>query len=297
MILPFVRCTGVTHALPCVHSTRQSALTPSAFAVSQESFQLVSRLLNFSHMRPSYTNTIPLAAQPDYPGDGEIERRLRSLVRCNAAAMVVRANRHFPSIGGHIATFASACTLFEAGFNYFFHARAEDHPGDFVYFQGHVLPGVDARTFLEGRINEEQLEHSRRETGAASGLSSYPHPWLMPEFFQFPTVSMGLSAMSANYQARYLPYLNARCIVDATKSHVWALVGNGDMDEPESVGGLMLATRKNLDNWTVVVTCNLQRLDGPVRGNGKILPDLESLFTGAGGNVVKVVSGWWDCVG
>ncbi len=248
-------------------------------------------------MNTSYINTIPLAAQPDYPGDGEIERRLRSLIRWNAAAMVVRANRHFPGIGGHIATFASACTLFEVGFNHFFHARTDDHPGDFVYFQGHASPGIYARAFLEGRISEEQLEHFRRETGVPGGLSSYPHPWLMPDFWQFPTVSMGLSSMSAICQARFLRYLNGRGIVDTAKSHVWALVGDGEMDEPESIGGLMLAARENLDNLTLVVNCNLQRLDGPVRGNGKIIQDLESLFAGAGWNVIKVVWGSeWDAL-
>ncbi len=242
-----------------------------------------------------YINTITADDQPDYPGDGAIERRIRSLIRWNAMAMVVRANREHQGIGGHISTYASAATLFEVGFNHFFHARTDDHSGDFVYFQGHASPGVYARAFLEGRLSKEQLENFRRETPRGTGLSSYPHPWLMPGFWQFPTVSMGLAPIMAVYQARFLKYLENRGIVDTSPSRVWAIVGDGEMDEPESVGALTLAAREKLDNLTLVVNCNLQRLDGPVRGNGKIIQELESLFRGAGWNVIKVIWGSdWD---
>lgn len=242
-----------------------------------------------------YINTISAEQQPDYPGDGAIERRIRSLVRWNAMAMVVRANREHPGIGGHVSTYASAATLFEVGFQHFFHARTDDHPGDLVYFQGHASPGIYARAFLEGRLSKEQLENFRRETPRETGLSSYPHPWLMPNFWQFPTVSMGLSPMLAIYQARFLKYLQNRRIVDTGPSRVWAFVGDGEMDEPESVGALALAARENLDNLTLVVNCNLQRLDGPVRGNGKIIQELEALFRGAGWHVIKVIWGSdWD---
>lgn len=242
-----------------------------------------------------YANTIPPGQQQEYPGDSEIEARLRHLIRWNAMAMVVRANKHNPGIGGHIATYASAATLFEVGFHHFFHARNDNHPGDFVYLQGHASPGVYARAFLEGPISEQQLERFRRETPRETGLPSYPHPWLMPDFWQFPTVSMGLAPLMAVYQARFLRYLQARGIVDTSKSHVWALLGDGEMDEPESTGGLLLAAREKLDNLTFVINCNLQRLDGPVRGNGKVIQDLEGIFRGAGWNVVKVIWGSeWD---
>lgn len=242
-----------------------------------------------------YTNTIPVEQQPDYPGDSEIERRIRSLIRWNAMAMVVRANREHSGIGGHISTYASAATLFEVGFNHFFHARTDDHPGDFVYFQGHASPGVYARAFLEGRLNKEQLERFRRESPRGTGLSSYPHPWLMRDFWQFPTVSMGLSPIMAINQARFLRYLHNRELLDTSLSRVWSLVGDGEMDEPESVGALRLAARERLNNLTIVVNCNLQRLDGPVRGNGKIIQELEALFRGAGWNVIKVIWGSdWD---
>jgi len=242
-----------------------------------------------------YINTIDVEEQPEFPGDGAIERRIRSLVRWNAMAMVVRANREHHGIGGHISTYASAATLFEVGFNHFFHARTENHPGDFVYFQGHASPGVYARAFLEGRLDEADLANFRCEAPRETGLSSYPHPWLMPNFWQFPTVSMGLSPVMAIYQARMLRYLEHRGIADTSKSHVWCLVGDGEMDEPESLGALTLAAREKLDNLTMVVNCNLQRLDGPVRGNGKIIQELEGLFRGAGWNVIKVIWGSdWD---
>ena len=242
-----------------------------------------------------YINTIPHDEQPSYPGDRALERRIKSLVRWNAMAMVVRANREYDGIGGHISTFASSATLVETGFNHFFHARTKDHPGDFVYFQGHASPGIYARAYLEGRLSAEQLRNFRREAPRETGLSSYPHPWLMPGFWQFPTVSMGLAAIMSIYQARFLRYLDNRGIVDTSKSRVWLMAGDGEMDEPESLGALTLASRENLDNLTMVVNCNLQKLDGPVRGNGKIIQELESLFRGAGWNVIKVIWGSdWD---
>ncbi len=242
-----------------------------------------------------YVNTISAEEQPEFPGDAKIERRLRSLIRWNAMAMVVRANRDYPGVGGHISTYASAATLFEVGFHHFFHAPTDEHPGDFVYFQGHASPGVYARAYLEGRLDEQALENFRREAPRETGLSSYPHPWLMPDFWQFPTVSMGLAPIQAIYQARFLKYLHNRGLRDTSRSRVWCFVGDGEMDEPESVGGLALAAREQLDNLTLVVNCNLQRLDGPVRGNGKIIQELEGLFRGAGWNVIKVLWGdRWD---
>jgi pyruvate dehydrogenase E1 component len=241
-----------------------------------------------------YVNTIPAENQPPYPGDRDIERRIRSLIRWNAMAMVVRANKLYPDVGGHISTFASCATLFEVGFNHFFRAHAEDQAGDLVYFQGHASPGVYARAFLEGRVSAAQLHAFRREVGGA-GLSSYPHPWLMPEFWEFPTVSMGLSPISSIYQARFNRYLRDRGIRDTDASHVWAFLGDGEVDEPESLGAVTLAAREGLDNLIWVINCNLQRLDGPVRGNGKIIQELEALFRGAGWNVIKVIWGDdWD---
>ncbi|MEP7067926.1 MAG: alpha-ketoglutarate dehydrogenase [Usitatibacter sp.] len=238
-----------------------------------------------------YVNTIPLAEQPPYQGNLEIESRLSALVRWNALAMVVRANRASGELGGHIASYASAADLFEVGFNHFFRAGAD---GDLVYFQPHSAPGVYARAFLEGRLTEEQLDNYRRETGG-QGLSSYPHPWLMPNFWQFPTGSMGLGPLFAIYQARFMRYLHHRGLLDATARKVWAFVGDGEMDEPEALAGLALAAREKLDNLVLVVNCNLQRLDGPVRGNGSIIQELEGLFAGAGWNVVKLLwSGDWD---
>ncbi len=242
-----------------------------------------------------YLNTIPCHLQPDYPGDLPIEKRIRNLIRWNAMAMVVRANQEFPGIGGHLASYASAATLFEVGFNHFFHAPTEDHFGDCVYFQGHSSPGIYSRAFLEGRLKESDLQRFRRETPRETGLSSYPHPWLMPEFWQFPTVSMGLGPLMAIYQARFLKYLTNRGIIDASHSRVWCFMGDGESDEPESLGALSLAGREHLDNLTFVVICNLQRLDGPVRGNGKIIQELEGVFTGAGWNVIKAIwGGDWD---
>ena len=241
-----------------------------------------------------YVNTIPVEQEPQLPGDPDVERRLRSIVRWNAAAMVLRANMSSPGIGGHIASFQSAATLYETGFNHFWHAPTDERPGDLVYMQGHSSPGIYARAFLEGRIDEEQLGNFRRETDR-SGLSSYPHPWLMPSFWRFPTVSMGLGPIMAIYQARFLKYLEHRGILSSPGRKVWAYMGDGEMDEPESMGAISLAARERLDNLVFVVNCNLQRLDGPVRGNGKIIQELETSFRGAGWNVIKVIWGErWD---
>ena len=241
-----------------------------------------------------YINTIPPDEQPVYPGAREIERRIRSLIRWNAMAMVVRANRLYSGLGGHISTYASCATLFETGFNHFFRAHQDGVAGDHVYFQGHASPGVYARAFLEGRISAAQMHAFRREV-SANGISSYPHPWLMPDFWEFPTVSMGLSPISSIYQARFNRYLRNRGICDTDGSHVWAFIGDGESDEPETLGAITLAAREHLDNLIWVINCNLQRLDGPVRGNGKIIQELEALFRGAGWNVIKVIWGDdWD---
>src|ERR1700694_775240 len=237
-----------------------------------------------------YINTIPLAEQPPYQGNLEIESRISALVRWNALAMVVRANRASGELGGHIASYASAADLFEVGFNHFFRAGAK---GDLVYFQPHSAPGVYARAFLEGRLTEEQLDNYRRET-EGHGLSSYPHPWLMPNFWQYPTGSMGLGPLFAIYQARFMRYLQHRGLLDTEGRKVWAFVGDGEMDEPEALAGLSLAARERLDNLVLVVNCNLQRLDGPVRGNSSIIQELEGLFAGAGWNVVKLL---WSVAG
>ena len=242
-----------------------------------------------------YLNTIPLEKQPMFPGDQEIERRIKSLVRWNALAMVVRANRVDHSIGGHISTYASAATLFEVGFNHFFRGRTDEFEGDTVYFQGHASPGVYSRAFLEGRLSIKKLENFRRELREGGGLSSYPHPWLMPDFWEFPTVSMGLSPLMAIYQARFNRYLEDRGIKPRTDAKVWAFLGDGETDEPETLGAITLASRENLDNLIFVINCNLQRLDGPVRGNGKIVQELEAAFRGAGWNCIKVLWGSdWD---
>ncbi len=238
-----------------------------------------------------YVNTIGLDEQPPYEGNLELEARLSALVRWNALAMVVRANRESAELGGHIASYASAADLFEVGFNHFFRAG---HSGDLVYFQPHSAPGVYARAYLEGRLTGEQLDNYRRETGG-KGLSSYCHPWLMPDFWQFPTGSMGLGPLFAIYQARFMRYLQHRGLADTTSRKVWAFVGDGEMDEPESLAGLSIAAREKLDNLVIVVNCNLQRLDGPVRGNSSIVQELEGLFAGAGWNVIKLLwSGDWD---
>lgn len=242
----------------------------------------------------AYLNTIPTHLQAKLPGDPEMERRVRALVRWNAVMTVLRANEKSPGVGGHIASFQSAATLYDTGFNYFFRAPNENFGGDCVYFQGHSSPGVYARAFLEGRITEEQMDNFRQETGG-NGLPSYPHPWLMPDFWQFPTVSMGLGPLAGIYQARFLKYLHDRGIADTSDRKVWVFCGDGEMDEPESLGAISLASREKLDNLIFVINCNLQRLDGPVRGNGKIIQELESDFRGSGWNVLKVVWGsYWD---
>jgi len=245
--------------------------------------------------KTAYVNTIPLSQQRPIPGDQAIEHSIRSVIRWNAAAMVVHANRKSSELGGHIASFASAATLYDVGFMHFFRAPNEEDKGDLVFFQGHSAPGVYARAFLEGRISEDQLKAFRQESLDENGLSSYPHPWLMPNFWQFPTVSMGLGPIMAIYQARFMKYLENRDIQPQHNRKVWAFMGDGEMDEPESLGAISLATRENLDNLVFVINCNLQRLDGPVRGNGKIIQELEAVFRGAGWNVLKVVWGsYWD---
>ena len=242
-----------------------------------------------------YVNTIPRVRQPPFPGNREIERRIKSLVRWNAMAMVVHANREEQGIGGHISTYASAATLYEVGFNHFFRAPSRSYAGDQVYFQGHASPGIYARAFLEGRISEEQMNNFRRELRKGGGLPSYPHPWLMPGFWEFPTVSMGLGPIMAIYQARFNRYLEDRGLAEKEMGKVWAFIGDGELDEPETVGALTLAAREVLDNLIFVVNCNLQRLDGPVRGNGKIIQEAEALYRGAGWNVIKVIWGSdWD---
>jgi pyruvate dehydrogenase E1 component len=241
-----------------------------------------------------YRNTIPVAHESPMPGDLFMERRIRSMVRWNALAMVMRTNQQDPDLGGHISTFASSATLYDIGFNYFFKAPTDEHGGDLVFFQGHASPGIYARAFLEGRISEDQLNNFRQETGG-KGLSSYPHPWLMPDFWQFPTVSMGLGPIQAIYQARFMKYLEHRGFIEPGKQKVWCFVGDGETDEPESLGAISLAGREKLDNLIFVINCNLQRLDGPVRGNGKIIQELEGSFRGADWNVIKVIWGrMWD---
>jgi len=262
-------------------------------------FKLLKRARQLQVGLPSlvqtrYINTISPEQEPFFPGDETMELRVRRMIRWNALAMVLRANTRFEGIGGHLSTYASAASLYEVGFNHFFRGD-DDGAGDLLYFQGHAAPGIYARAFLEGRLTEEQLEHFRREALWPGGLSSYPHPRLMPGFWQFPTVSMGLGAISAVYQARFLRYLKARGIADTGKRRVWAFLGDGEMDEPESLAGLSIAAREGLDNLIFVVNCNLQRLDGPVRGNGKIIQELESVFRGAGWHVIKVIwSREWD---
>jgi len=249
--------------------------------------------LPFSATTP-YLNTIPLDKEQRSTGNLELEHRIRALMRWNAMALVLNANRESSELGGHIASFASAATLYDVGFNHFFHGKTDDHGGDLVYFQGHSSPGIYARAFLEGRISEEQMYKFRQEVDGG-GLSSYPHPWLMPDFWQFPTVSMGLGPLMAIYQARFMRYLEHRGIVSTEGRRVWAYLGDGETDEPESLGAISMAGREKLDNLIFVVNCNLQRLDGPVRGNGKIIQELEGVFRGAGWNVIKIVwGGKWD---
>jgi pyruvate dehydrogenase E1 component len=241
-----------------------------------------------------YINTIPPDEEPWFPGDEEMERRIRRIVRWNAAVMVTRANHRSEGIGGHLSTYASAASLYEVGFNHFFRGKDDGRPGDQIYYQGHAAPGMYSRAFLEGRITEAQMDNFRRESGG-NGLSSYPHPRLMPEFWEFPTVSMGISPLNAIYQARFNRYLYNRKIANTAESRVWCFIGDGECDEPESLGALSLASREQLDNLIFVVNCNLQRLDGPVRGNGKVIQELEGVFRGAGWNVIKVIWGReWD---
>jgi pyruvate dehydrogenase E1 component len=240
-----------------------------------------------------YINTIPAEQQPPYPGDPDMEIKLHSYIRWNAMAMVVRANKD-TNVGGHIASFASAAALYDVGFSHFWHAPSETHDGDMIYFQGHSVPGVYARAFMLGRLTEEQMDNFRQEVGG-KGISSYPHPWLMPDFWQFPTVSMGLGPLCAIYQARFMKYMASRGMIDAARAEkrkVWAFLGDGETDEVESLGAIGMAGREKLDNLVFVINCNLQRLDGPVRGNGKIIQELESGFRGAGWNVIKVDLGY-----
>ena len=296
------------HQLPDIDETETADWLDSLDQVVDQEGENRARFLMFKLLKrarqrhvglPSltstrYINTISPEQEPSFPGDEAMERRIRRLVRWNAVAMVLRANNRFPGLGGHLATYASAASLYEVGFNHFF--AGKDHPGggDQIFFQGHAAPGIYARAFLEGRLSEDQLDHFRRETGG-KGLSSYPHPRLMPDFWEFPTVSMGLGPLAAVYQARFNRYLQNRGIKDTSGQRVWAFLGDGEMDEPESIAGISLAARDGLDNLTFVINCNLQRLDGPVRGNGKVIQELEGLFRGAGWNVIKVVWGReWD---
>jgi pyruvate dehydrogenase E1 component len=244
----------------------------------------------------AYVNSIPTGREPEYPGNRALERRIEAYIRWNAMAMVVQANRVSSEYGGHLSSYASSATLYEVGFNHFWRAPSEKHPGDMVFMQGHSSPGIYARAYLDGRLTEDQLRHFRQEAGGPGvGLSSYPHPWLMPDFWQFPTVSMGLGPMMAIFQARFVRYLEHRGLAKPSDRKVWAFLGDGEMDEPESMGALTMPVREGLDNLIFVINCNLQRLDGPVRGNGKIIQELEAAFLGAGWNVIKVLWGSrWD---
>src|SRR5579862_5248656 len=244
----------------------------------------------------AYVNTIPTGREPEYPGNRALERRIEAYIRWNAMAVVVQANRVSSEYGGHLSSYASSATLYEVGFNHFWRAASEKHPGDMIFMQGHSSPGIYARAYLEGRLSEDQLRHFRQEAGGpGQGLSSYPHPWLMPDFWQFPTVSMGLGPMMAIFQARFIRYLEHRGFAKPSDRKVWAFLGDGEMDEPESMGALTMPVREGLDNLIFVINCNLQRLDGPVRGNGKIIQELEAAFLGAGWNVIKVLWGSrWD---
>lgn len=268
---------------------RAAYLLKSLLTKAQDVGCLIGDTLN-----TPYKNTIPVHQESKMPGDPAMEKRIRSLIRWNAMAMVLRAGKIDSDLGGHIGTFASAATLYSVGFDHFWHARNETHNGDLLYIQGHAAPGIYARSYLEGVLSESELEHFRQEVNK-QGISSYPHPWLMPHYWQFPTVSMGLGPLQAIYQARFLRYLEARSLSKTNDRHVWCFCGDGEMDEPESLGALSIAAREKLDNLIFVVNCNLQRLDGPVRGNGKIIQELESVFKGAGWNVIKVIWGnLWD---
>ena len=250
--------------------------------------------LSSAAVNTPYCNTIPPQNEERMPGDMFMERQIRGYVRWNALAMVMRANKRNPNLGGHLSTFASAATLYDVGFNYFFRGPDNDDEGDLIYYQGHSSPGIYARSYVEGRIGEEQLDNFRQEVNG-NGLSSYPHPWLMPDYWQFPTVSMGLGPIQAIYQAHIMKYLTNRDLLKESDRKIWAFLGDGEMDEPESLGAISKAGREHLDNLIFVINCNLQRLDGPVRGNGKIIQELEGIFRGAGWNVIKVVWGrHWD---
>ena len=301
---------GFAHQLPDIDPTETAEWLDSFDAVLETHGRtrarfLLMKLLDRARNRQvgfpatvstPYINSIAPEAEPWFPGDEHTERRIRAYIRWNAAVMVTRANARSEGIGGHLATFASAASLMEVGFNHFFRGKDGGQPGDQIFFQGHGTPGIYARAFLEGRLNEEDLDHFRDEVfRPGKGLSSYPHPRLMPEFWEFPTVSMGLGPINAIYQARFNRYLLNRRIVDTSGSRVWCFLGDGETDEPESLGALSIAAREQLDNLTFIVNCNLQRLDGPVRGNGKIIQELETVFRGAGWNVIKVVWGSkWD---
>jgi pyruvate dehydrogenase E1 component len=300
---------GYVHQLPDIDPTETQEWLDSLDAVVEAHGKtrarfLLSKLLDRANaaqvsfpatVSTPYVNTIPREQEPWFPGDEHIERRIRAFIRWNAAMMVIKANKHADGIGGHLSTFASSASLYEIGFNHFFRGK-DDKPGDHVYFQGHAAPGVYARAFLEGRLTAEDLDHFRQEIGREGrGLSSYPHPRLMPDFWEFPTVSMGLGPITALYHARFNRYLQNRQLDDTSESRVWAFIGDGECDEPETLGAISLASREQLDNLIFVVNCNLQRLDGPVRGNGKIIQELEAVFRGAGWNVIKVVWGSkWD---
>ncbi|MFM7123795.1 MAG: pyruvate dehydrogenase (acetyl-transferring), homodimeric type [Actinomycetes bacterium] len=301
---------GSVHQLPDADPTETAEWLDSLDAVVEthgknRARYLLSRLLERAHeaqvsfpatVSTPYVNSIAREHEPWFPGDEHIERRIRAYIRWNAAVMVVRANSNAEGIGGHLSSYASSASLYEVGFNHFFRGKDHGTAGDHIYFQGHAAPGIYARAFLEGRLDENDLDHFRREIGReGKGLSSYPHPRLMPEFWEFPTVSMGLGPITALYQARFNRYLQNRQIEDTSQSRVWAFLGDGECDEPETLGSISLAAREHLDNLTFVVNCNLQRLDGPVRGNGKIIQELEATFRGAGWNVIKVVWGSkWD---
>jgi len=301
---------GSVHQLPDADPTETAEWLDSLDAVVEthgknRARYLLSRLLERAHeaqvsfpatVSTPYVNSIAREHEPWFPGDEHIERRIRAYIRWNAAVMVVRANSNAEGIGGHLSSYASSASLYEVGFNHFFRGKDHGTAGDHIYFQGHAAPGIYARAFLEGRLDEHDLDHFRREIGReGKGLSSYPHPRLMPEFWEFPTVSMGLGPITALYQARFNRYLQNRQIEDTSQSRVWAFLGDGECDEPETLGSISLAAREQLDNLTFVVNCNLQRLDGPVRGNGKIIQELEATFRGAGWNVIKVVWGSkWD---
>ncbi len=278
------------------------------YIINHENVERVNEILDILHERVSekgislkprlntpYINSIPVSEELEYPGDRKLERKIKSIIRWNAMAMVVQANKKKEGIGGHISTYASAATLYEVGFNHFFRGGDGDEPADIVYFQGHASPGIYARSFLEGRLSEKMLENFRRELSPDGGLPSYPHPRLMKDYWQFPTVSMGLAPITAIYQARFNKYLQDKGLLKAPNQKVWAFLGDGEMDEPESMGALTLAAREELDNLIFVINCNLQRLDGPVRGNSSVIQELEAAFRGAGWNVIKVVQGEnWD---